>query len=507
MNSKQFVKLLIAVVVLGGIGLAFKYSREKDWKDVAAGGGSKLLGDLDINQVAAVTIQSPDETLDLVRRDGNWVIKQRGDYPAKNSTVVEFVWKLADTKVVQKQPIGPSAYARMEVNQPDAEKGAGTKLELKDKDGKALKTFILGKEVMKKPEPNSPFGGSGYAIGRWLLDTADKENIISISETLSEADTDPKDWMDTSNFIKVAKLKSIEVQHPTNSFSWKVFREKEGGDWKLAGLKEGEEGDSSKLSAIGNPLSSPSFQDILVGKKDEELGFDKPIVIKLSTFEGFNYELTVGKPTKDDDYPVRVKVSATIKEKREAPKDEKPEDKEKADKEFAENVKKLKEKLEREKAMEKWTYLVTKWTLDSFFKERKEFIAEKKEEEKKEETKLPDTPTPLLKPAPTAPKAGSGSESKTEAAPAKKPEAKTEKPKAAPAKPAGEKTSAKPATDSGKKETAKPAPAKKPAEKPAPKPATAGKPAASKAPAKSQPASQQSAEKEAAKSDSPPAKK
>ena len=473
MNSKQFVKLLIVVVVLGGIGFFFKQSRENDWKDTAAGGGSKLLGGLDINQVTGLSIKDSEKELDLVKEGEAWVVKQRGGYPAKYSGVVEFVWKLADTKVLQKQPIGPSAFVRMEVNEPDAEEGAGTKLELKGEGGKTLKTFILGKDVMKKAEPNSPFGGNGYAIGRWLLDTEDKENIISVSETLTDADTNPKDWMDTGDFIKVAKLKSIEVKHTTNSYSWTVGRDKEGGDWKLAGLQKGEEGDSGKLSAIGNPLGTPSFQDIVVDKKDEELGFDKPISIKLATFEGFNYELTVGKATEDDDYPVRVKVDAKINEHRVPLKDEKAEDKEKADKEFAEGVKKLKEKLTKEKGMEKWTYLVTKWTLDSFNKERKEFIAEKKEEEKKEETVVPTTPTPLLKPTPpatpevevkkTAPKVAPEKTETVKPVPTKKEAAKTAVDKPAPAK----------------KEAPKPAPAKKEAPK-----ASAEKKAVEPAPAK-----------------------
>lgn len=398
MNSKQFGKLLIVLLVLGLAGFLFRQSRQSDWKDTASGGGSKLLGDLDINSIAAVSIKDSDGELDLAKSDGKWIVKQRGGYPAKYSSVVDFVWKLSEIDVLQKQAIGESAFARMEVNKPGSDEGAGTLLELKDDGGNTLKSFILGKDVMKKGEANSMFGGNDFAVGRWLLDTADEKNILSVSETLSDADSGAKEWL-KSDFFKITKLKSIQVTHSsTNSYSWTVNREKENGDWKLAGLEDGEEGESGKLSAIGNPLGSPNFQDVVVEAKDEDLGFDKPINIQLKTFEGFTYDLTVGKQNEDNDYPIRVKVSAKLNEKRVPGKDEKDEDKEKLDQDFADNLKKLKEKIEIEEAFGKWTYTVSKWTMDSLIKERKDFIAEKEEES--EVSEIPDTPTPLINPTP-----------------------------------------------------------------------------------------------------------
>jgi len=209
----------------------------------------------------------------------------------------------------------------------------------------------------------------------------------------------------------VTKLKSIAVNNPTNDYSWTVTREKEGGEWKLAGLKEGEETDASKLSAVGNPLSSPSFQDVAVEAKDDVTGLDKPVSVDLATFDGFSYGVKIGKVTGDNDYYFRVSVDAKLAEQRVPSKDEKEEDKERLDKEFAETRKKLEEKLAQEKGFSDWTYLVSKWTVDSFFKKHSDFLAEKKEEE----LKLPDAPTPLLNPPPTGADGKSGT--KAEAKP------------------------------------------------------------------------------------------
>ena len=76
-----------------------------------------------------------------------------------------------------------------------------------------------------------------------------------------------------------------------------------------------------------------------------------------------------------------MSVSADLPAERTAGADEKPEDKERLDKEFADNQAKLVEKLNKEKALEKWTYLVSKWTIDALLKDRKDFMAEEKSED------------------------------------------------------------------------------------------------------------------------------
>jgi hypothetical protein len=135
---------------------------------------------------------------------------------------------------------------------------------------------------------------------------------------------------------------------------------------------------------VGYALSSPSFNDVLSpDKKPEPL-----VTATLETFDNFAYTVRVGnKTTNEDNYPLNVSVAATFVKERTPEKDEKPEDKEKRDKEFKEKVQKLEDKLKQEKSCEKWTYIVSKWTIDPLLKERKDFLVEKKEETKKDEAK------------------------------------------------------------------------------------------------------------------------
>ena len=111
----------------------------------------------------------------------------------------------------------------------------------------------------------------------------------------------------------------------------------------------------------------------------ETTGLNKPTVATLETFDNFTYTVKVGKKS-DDNYYFAMTVSADSPKTRTPGKDEKSEDKEKLDKQFQDKQKQLEEKLKQEKPFEKWTYLVSSWTVESLLKERSQLFVEKKEE-------------------------------------------------------------------------------------------------------------------------------
>jgi hypothetical protein len=199
------------------------------------------------------------------------------------------------------------------------------------------------------------------------------------SETFTEIEPKPEQWLN-KDWLKVEKLKSVSVVSTNATNNWKVARETESGSWTLVDPKEGEQVDTNRLSGVGYALSSPSFNDVLSPEaKPEATGLDHALVATLETFDNFVYTVKVGSKTNEDNYPLAVSVAANIVKDRAAGKDEKPEDKEKLDKEFKEKVQKLEDKLKQEKSYEKWTYVVSKWTIDPLLKERKQFLVEKKE--------------------------------------------------------------------------------------------------------------------------------
>src|SRR5437773_227661 len=206
-----------------------------------------------------------------------------------------------------------------------------------------------------------------------------------------------------------AKLELTEPGNGTDSGTLVEFKDKSDKAIKAVLLGKKHMRKSENASPLGGSDGWP-----------EETSMHKPIVAKIETFDGFAYAISIGTKTNEDNYYIRTSVSADFPKERAAGKDEKPEDKEKLDKEFKDKTDKLEDKLKQEKAFEKWTYLVSKWTVDPLLKERKDLLAEKKEEPKKEEKPAATNVTTQPKIVPPLPQ---NNEPKKEDKPAeKKPE-------------------------------------------------------------------------------------
>jgi hypothetical protein len=333
----------------------------------------------------------------LVRQNEQWTVQQRGGYPANFSEVSETLRKLWELKVVQPIRVGPSQLARLELT-PSEGTNSATLVVLKDKEDKPIRTVNLGKKHMRQSSSPSPFGGDdGWPDGRYVMLGDQAETVSLVSETFSNLEPKPEQWLN-KDFFKVEKTKSIAVTYSVATNSWKLTRETETGEWKLAEAQPEEKLDSTKTSSFANALSWPSFNDVVLDPKPDVTGLDKPTLATLETFDDFTYTVKVGNKSGEDAYYMTVAVAAEIPQQRVAPADEKAEDKEKLDKEFKEKTDKLNDKLKQEKALEKWTFLVSKWTFDSLLKERHALMAEKKDDKPAEPPKPAEVPPPPLVP-------------------------------------------------------------------------------------------------------------
>ena len=391
MNRKQLLILVVFVAVLGAVGLMLYQRNQSSWQ----GGGrqgtaSKLLGDLPVNDVAAIVIKGGTNELDLVRKDNLWRVAQRNDYPANFGDISGFLLKAADLKAAQVEEVGPSQLGRYKLLPPGPATNTAVSVELRDQAGKNLKTLLLGKTHMRKsdgrPSPMGDMGeNEGFPDGRYVMVGTGAKTVAVVSDPLSNLEPKPESWLN-KEWIKVEKIRSIAVTYPAATNNWKVSRETDSAtEWKLADAKPDEKLDSAKTSGFSYALSSPSFNDVLAADaKPEPAGLDKPTVITLDTFDNFTYTLKLGQKT-NDTLPVIVTVTAQIPKERVAGKDEKPEDKTRLDKEFKDQQKKLEDKLAQEQAYAKWIYLVSSWTVDSILKERHQLLVEKKDEPKKDD--------------------------------------------------------------------------------------------------------------------------
>jgi len=380
MNRKQLGILLVLVVLIGGAGLIV-LKRQKESR--SAGNttiGQKLIKDFPVNDVTHVAIRQGTNAVNLVKMDEIWKVAERQDYPVDFSKLSKFLLELRDLKAVQTEQIGPSQLPRLELAT-----GQGTNsptvVEFKGANDKSLNTLLLGKMHMSSGRGASQFGGEGgWPDGRYVMVGTNSENVAVISSPFEDIQPKPEQWLN-KDFVHVEKPKTIAVEFPVATNSWKLTRETESGEWKLADAKPEEHLDSSKTSGVTSPFSSPSFNDVLSGDQVNGTGTNQPTIVTIETFDGFQYRVKVGGKT-NGNYLVSLSVNAQLPKERVAGKDEKAEDKAKLDKEFADQQKKLGEKLKREQGFGNWTYEVTSWSVDPVLKKRSELLEEKKVEGK-----------------------------------------------------------------------------------------------------------------------------
>ncbi|MGA2865965.1 MAG: DUF4340 domain-containing protein [Verrucomicrobiota bacterium] len=413
MNRKQLVILLVLVIILGAAGLLLRQHSQSSWQSAGKRIGQKLLGDnFPVNDVAQIALKQGTNELSLVKKDNLWRVRERNDYPASFQEISDFLLKARDLKIVQTEKAGPSQLPRLALV-PGQGSNAALVVDFKDQHGKTIQSLLLGKKHLRKSERPSPFGDmgdEGWPDGRYVKAGSQPQEVALISDALSNIEPRPEQWLN-KDFFKIEKIRSLAATFPNATNSWKLTRDTEAGEWKLAEAKPGEQLDATKASGVASPLGAPSFTDVAAGAKPATLGLDKPTVVSVETFDNFTYTLKLGQKT-NDNYPLTLTVAGQFPKERAPGKDEKPEDKTRLDKEFKDNQKKLEEKLSQEKTYEPWTYLVSTWTVESLLKERSQLLVEKKEEPKKEEPKAeepkkdekpPVTPPPP-KPADTTAK-------------------------------------------------------------------------------------------------------
>jgi len=376
MKPKQLTMVVVLAVVLGGIGYWISRKNDASYISSGSGLGRTVLPDFPLNDVTQVEIRDTTNRIHLVKQEGVWTVQERQGYPADYADLGDLLLKVWELKAVQTEPIGESGMARLQLLDPgEGRTNAGTLVVFKGAGDKELAKLILGKQKMRQSDSSAQFGGGGWPDGRWVYVPGGASQASLVSEAFSTVQARPADWID-KGFFKVEKFKSAEVTHPEATNSWRIYREVEGGELKMAEVPEGREFDTGKASSIGNLLSWPSFVDVEESALGPDTtGMDAPIVAKVETFEGFQYTVKVGKQAgTNDNYYLQVEVGAELPKERVAPEGESAEDKERLDKEFNDQRAKLQEKLDKEKRFSGWTYLVSKWTVENLMKTRQDFL-------------------------------------------------------------------------------------------------------------------------------------
>ena len=124
---------------------------------------------------------------------------------------------------------------------------------------------------------------------------------------------------------------------------------------------------STKANSASYSLSLIELADVApADAKAEETGLDKPTVVTAATFDGLTYTLRIGKLASDN-YYASVAIAG----------EPRPEGKD-----AEERLKKINERLPRERSLAAYTLLIPKAKLEDVVRKRAELLAPKEEKKK-----------------------------------------------------------------------------------------------------------------------------
>ena len=253
MTNKRFVNLIIIsilLVVTAIFSVNFNsdsyYFKNKD--EVFLKNFTK-----NINNITTISIESFDNTLDLVKNDNSYI--SESGYPLKKGIWENLVTSLSLLRIEEKKTNEPNRHADLNLLSPELNKsedesgGYATKVTLKNKDGSIFSSILFG-----KTDP-SVGGLSGGQFAR-----IDKNNQSYLLKGAIRMPTSKSDWFESLLFsIKDSDFKNAILYKKDKVFEVTNLKDV----LKLTFPKTiNFELDESKLSDVRNVITSFYFYDV-----------------------------------------------------------------------------------------------------------------------------------------------------------------------------------------------------------------------------------------------------
>jgi hypothetical protein len=257
-------KILAAVLALQFVLLGVRAVWPSSSNNNTAPGGV-LVANFDPATVTQMTVtDDTGNTITLKQVDGNWNLPDYGDYPVDSSRIMTVLDKIqlirADRLITQSDTsfrslqVSPDQFVRL--------------VEFDQVDGKSHKLYI-GKT------------GGGNTVHVRLDDQ--KQVFLTSDLTPSDVSAQPASWIDTTYFTaSTADVVSISLQNANGTFDFT----KDGDNWTVSGLNEGEVLNMTNFTPILNTITSLRMTQPISTEVQDSFGMDAPqAVITLHVME------------------------------------------------------------------------------------------------------------------------------------------------------------------------------------------------------------------------------
>jgi len=292
MNNRTFVSLVVVLAVLVGLIALSRKKAAPTSTGVVGRTGVAVLADLDLNRIEKIRLAKQGQTVEVARRDGKWVVPSLFGYPADYEKVVRSLRELGDLKVGQTVREGEKFLGDFGLPGGTNTAPESRVVTLFDGKDQSLAALNIGNEFALS-------GGGEFGGGEGRYVRSGNGPVVVVKESLGELTTQNNDWVKRDlTSVASADLVNIEARVSNEVQRVAVLGIEQ---FKVEGLKEGEEINKDNASKLAAALSNLQFSNVAdIAQKPSELGLEKADTVVFKTKDGRTYTVQLGSVSAAD---------------------------------------------------------------------------------------------------------------------------------------------------------------------------------------------------------------
>lgn len=278
--SPKVIAGLAAVTLIVLALAAFSVVRHYGGDEVAAAEERLFPGLEDrLNGLAEIELTQEGKTLTLKRAGDDWIVVEKGGYPALAEKAKKAAIHVSQMRVVEAKTQRPELFSRLQLEDPGAKDAKSTLLRLKDERGQAMAEAIIGKSGFLLGE----IGHSALYVRR------PGENQTWKVKTGLDASTYALDWIPKGIMdIPVARVKSVTAIAPDGSRLAAVKDAPTDGHFRLEPPPPADfplaENAAGRIDDMGSALAALELTDVA---KADGIDFSGEVAkSEVRTFDG-----------------------------------------------------------------------------------------------------------------------------------------------------------------------------------------------------------------------------
>ena len=207
-----------------------------------------------IQDVAKVEIKTSEHTTVLAAKGDQWVLENRGGYPAFFNRIKPLVIAISKLEIREAKTANPELFSRLQLEDVNTEKAKSKQVILQDAEGNTLASLLVGKDRVNRSD--------GSTDSLYVRKTGEEQTYLVKGEVMLSAE--PADWLENSLIdLSSDRLQSITIKHGGDKTVQASRGDKDSVNYELQNVPDGFKLKSqTTLNSLASAVEELRFDDV-----------------------------------------------------------------------------------------------------------------------------------------------------------------------------------------------------------------------------------------------------